>query len=187
MQVPGRRQQGEPRRTMAFPRSQRYLELLDGTLPVSELDDEEIFRGQLRDKNGKFQGGQPQMVPRELHTALARELKARMQKKFEAAAEEAVMTVIEIMQNGEGEQFSQFQKGGVKRLQAAQYIIERVMGPLPKVDSVAPAETPWQAQVQSGELIMDIEPDEEDVHLITRADRPARRGRRAIRGEVVEE
>lgn len=38
-------------------------DILDGVVDLSEWDDEEIFRGQRRSPNGRFQGKPPIVVP----------------------------------------------------------------------------------------------------------------------------
>lgn len=162
--------------------------MLDGSLPLSELDDDEIFQGQLKDKNGQFRGNAPEFIPRELYISLSRELRERLRKKFQEAAPRAVEVIIEVMEDGEGEQFSQFEKAGTKRLDAAKYVVDRVLGPMGKEIDAKPAEeeSPWTRQQTKGHLLIDIEPDEEDAHLITTAEerrKPIRR--KIVEGEIV--
>ncbi len=190
-------QKSFPRPTI--PRSQRYLDLLDGTLKVEDLDDDEIFRGQLRDRRGGFTGKPPELIPREMYLAMTRELRVRLNRKMEAAAEEAVETVLQIMREGEGAEETEFDeysgkpiartKAGVRRLDAAKEVLNRVLGQPGKelVGANNEEMTPWQRHQADGGLIVDIEPDEEDAHLITTAQerrKPIRR--KVVSGEVVE-
>ncbi len=63
---------------------------------MEELDDEEILRGQLRDKNGGFSGRPSDYVPRSFHVALVRETIKRMENKFRESQEMAWTTLTEI-------------------------------------------------------------------------------------------
>lgn len=200
MARPGRpRTAARPQKSLgkvSIPHSVRYQQLMDGTLSVEDLTDEEILRGQLLDKEGKFRGRPPEYLPRDLYTSLTRELRLRMMRKFEEHGMEAVATIVEIMQDGEGAEETEFDergrpigktKGGVKRLEAAKYIVERILGPIAKEIAPEGEKTPWERAQSDGTIIVDIEPHPEDAHLITKVEEPRKPIRRKmVQGEVIE-
>lgn len=62
--------------------AQRYRMLADGRLNVEDLDDEEIFRMQLKDKDGHFRGRPPKWLPREIMVAFQREYRRRAEEQL---------------------------------------------------------------------------------------------------------
>lgn len=76
----------------------RMAALLDGTLKVSELDDEEIERGRCRGPNGKF-GKQSALVPAKFHQLMVGELRKRMEAKFAQDVEPMRKILKEIANN----------------------------------------------------------------------------------------
>jgi hypothetical protein len=157
-------------------RSPRWQALLDGDLAVEDLDDDEILSGRLKDASGRLSPKGANQIPRVLHEKMMRELFRRMNGVFAQHAGEAIETILDIMRNGEGEQYSQFEKSGVKRLAAAQYVVERIMGKLDTKTTVTVETTPWQDALESGELLVDIEnPPIVDVEVVDdRTTAPAR-------------
>lgn len=170
-----------PRRTVATALPLRYQEFLEGTLNPRDLTWEELTRGQLADRNGHFSGRPPAVVPRTFHTACVREIQRRLNQRFAAAADEAVDTLVDVMRNGEGEQFSQFERGGTQRLAAAKYIIERVIGKVPDKLEVTENVTVWQGMQEGGELLVDIDAPDDVAVVEVEAIEPPLPRRRARR------
>lgn len=102
----------------------RYALLLNGILKIEDLEDEELARGQLKDKNGQFRGRPPTMVPKELVQAMRREWLGRAESKLRAALMESGIGVLTELANDKS-----IDEG--VRLRAAQTIIERTMGKVP--------------------------------------------------------
>lgn len=114
----------------------RYAQLLRGELKVEDLDDEELARGRLRDKNGGWSGRPPRAVPQEMVQAMRREWLGRAEEKLRAALHEhGIGTLVELASNT--------QVDSAVRLRAAQLILERTMGKVPDKVTVA-AEDPVQ-------------------------------------------
>jgi hypothetical protein len=115
----------------------RYAELISGTLSVEDLDDDELSRGQLKDKNGQFRGRPPKMVPQELVQAMRREWLSRAEAKLrESLYEGGIGTLTQLSTDKTIDP-------GV-RLRAAQMLMERTMGKVPDKVQFA-AEDPVEA------------------------------------------
>lgn len=102
----------------------RVQQLLDGTLPIEDLDEEELARGYPRAVDGSFRCP-PNVVPRALHTRMVRELFDRSARHLKVNLVQAVENMTEIANNKELD--------AKVRLQASQWIVERLMGKTPDV------------------------------------------------------
>lgn len=92
-------------------------------IPISDLDTEELARGQLKDKNGRFTGRKPKFLPRQIVDAMRSEHYARVNGLLEESLSDQVKNMIEIANNRRNDP-------GV-RLKAAIYVYERFMGKIP--------------------------------------------------------
>lgn len=113
----------------------RMAAILRGDTDVSELDDEELARGELRGKDGKFHKG-PRMVPREMYTRMMNELfkRANDQMKTNLVDAVKVLTAIATDKNADPKD----------AMKAAQWIVERVMGKTPE-NVIVSQDKPWQS------------------------------------------
>ena len=119
----------------------RYAMLLQGIIKIEDLDDDELARGQLKDKNGYFSGRPPKMIPGEMVQAMRREWISRAEAKLrEALMDHGIGTLVEIAKNKQMDE-------GV-RLRAAERIIERTMGKVPDKIELR-AEDPVEALFRS--------------------------------------
>jgi hypothetical protein len=152
--------------------SPRWQALIDGDMSVQDLEDDEILTGRLRMDNGKLAPRGVNVIPRRLHEAMMRELKFRMQNKFAEEIEGAIDQLVWVMYNGETRD--------MVKLQAAQTIIERVLGKVESKQTVTLEATPWQQAIEAGDLLVDVDQqpilDVEVVNDVptTRASAPAR-------------
>ena len=94
--------------------------ILNGDEDVRQWDDEELRRGQRRNKNGGWSGRPPKIVPKAVHDELVR-------RQYDAAARilreslvDAVTLFAEIVRDVDADP--------AVRLKAGQLIVERVMG-----------------------------------------------------------
>jgi hypothetical protein len=163
--------------------AERLAYFLSGALGPEDLTDDEVLRCQIVGRNGKFSGRGANMVPRKMVAMIQRELKWRMEQKFQSHVDEAVDTIVDIMREGEGEQYSIGQKAGTKRLDAAKYVVERFLGPIPKEVHISDERTPWQDALESGELLVDVqEPPVVYAEVVEESESPpSRAGARARR------
>lgn len=87
------------------------------------LDAEELARGQLKDSRGTFSGRPPRVIPREFHLACQRELMARFNEHMQEALLDATKTYIKLAKDVADPAVQE---------RMLRYIIERVVGPVPK-------------------------------------------------------
>lgn len=113
----------------------RTAMLISGELDVADLDDEELARGRCKDKNGRFTGKPPLVVPRSLHDRMRKELLLRGDKLFAENYTEAVRVMANIAMDPRAE--------NKDRIKAAQYVIERIAGKVPDKVELSAAD-PWQ-------------------------------------------
>lgn len=109
--------------------SEIVREVADGHYTWDEfaesLTPEELARGQLRDRNGNFVGRPPALVPRSFFDACMREIHRRFNEKMQTRLLDAAEELIELSRAD----------GGMKpkdRADVLRYLMERVMGPVPK-------------------------------------------------------
>lgn len=115
--------------------NQRWIDLSNGTLDLSTLDEEELARGQLKSKDGRFHGSGPQVVPRNVYRKMTTELFKRADDAMKTNLTKAVGTLVTIMNADESDPKD--------KMKAAMWIIERVMGKMPETVVVG-QEKPWQ-------------------------------------------
>jgi hypothetical protein len=102
-----------------------------------ELDPEELVRGRLKDSRGGFTGRPPTWVPRAFFLACQRQLQERFNQKLQDRVLGAVEEYIELSRTVDDPAI---------RERMLRYIMERVMGPVPKEVTVS-TEKPWEVLV----------------------------------------
>lgn len=117
--------------------SGRYRELVEGEISVEDLDTEELAKGRLKDKNGRFTGRPPKFLPRQLVDAMRSEHYKRVNAVLEESLSDTVKTMRAIMRDPDVEP--------AVRLKAAVYVYERFMG-----------KTPDRVEVKHGDKIDDV-------------------------------
>jgi hypothetical protein len=121
-------------------RMTRFQKFLSGFIKVEELDDEEIARGQLRDKNGGFSATAPAMIPTSLKDQMMKELFKRGDQIMRDSYLAALTTLQDISVGSAYEP--------ADRIKASTYLIERLAGKTPDV-VVHTQDKPWEV-VMSG-------------------------------------
>lgn len=106
-------------------KNDRMRALMMGELDVSELDDEELLRGQFRDKNGNWTGRPAAILPKEVHEKLTAELFRRADGKLTSRIFDVVDTMLEIATNKK--------ESAKDRRAAATWVYERLRGKTPEV------------------------------------------------------
>ena len=124
-----------------------------GLIPIEELDDEELHREKLRDKDGMFRGRGHEIVPRTLRRKIQAEIQARYVLKYQASLPDAQQVLIDIMNDDT--------QSAADRLRASVYLQERLVGKVPDKVEISAEIKPWEGLV--GDIVHDIEeePDEE--------------------------
>jgi hypothetical protein len=119
----------------------RYAQLLNGTLSVEDLDDEELAQGRLKSSDGSFRGRPPRVIPADLVQAMRREWLSRAEAKLrDALMEKGIGTLVSLAENEDVDP--------AVRLRAADKIIERTMGKVPDRVHIA-AEDPVESLFRS--------------------------------------
>lgn len=133
----------------------RMRDLAEGRLKIEDLDWEELTRGQLRDKNGRFSGAAPAMLPRDWHDALAKEIlrgaEAEFRKNFDMTME-VLMQMIRDPRTASRE-----------RLAALQYVQERVIGKIAEKSEVKSEVTIFDSAITNGEFLVDLGEEQGEI------------------------
>lgn len=99
--------------------TERWRRLLDGSLSVRDLDDEEVQRMRVKGKDGTFNGPMPSM-PSHLAQQFHREILNRANAQFRTALGDAVKMLAGVVSDPEA--------SNNDKIKAANLIIDRVMG-----------------------------------------------------------
>lgn len=130
----------------------RYQMLLSGDLHIEDLDDEELARGQLRNKNGEFTGRPPLAIPNTMYKRVVEV----MTQRVEAAQLGHLGDMYDVL-------FSIATNPGARpdaRNTAAIYIIERLTGKIPDKAVIQQQISIWDQMIggpEGAELIVDLE------------------------------
>lgn len=110
----------------------------NGMLTVEDMDDEELRCGRMRDNLGKIPKvtRTMEMVPRDLYDEMVAEHQRRTQEKFRQQLDACLNTMVDIMDDDTCEPKD--------RMEAAKYLMERVMGKQPERVQVAVTRAPWE-------------------------------------------
>lgn len=133
--------------------------LLTGQDDISTWDDDELRRGQRKDKNGRFQGRRPKVVPTAVHNELVRRTLNRANEMLRENLHEAIKVLVEIAKDKRAEDKD--------RLRAVDMIMNRVMGKTPEKINITSEVEPWQEAMDDAVFIV---PDEEELLKIIDVD-----------------
>lgn len=111
---------------------ERWAKLLDGTLTVQDLDDEEISKMKVRAKDGTLPG-RGRKIPSHLAQQFHQEAIKRANAKFREALSAAVQTLADIATDPDVKE--------ADRIKAANIIVDRVLGKA--VETVRVEDTRW--------------------------------------------
>lgn len=126
----------------------RYQAFVDGDIKMSDLDDEEILKGQIRNVNGSFGGKPPLVIPREFHVQMVKELIHRNDRRILPRLEEAQDVIRDIMLNPRAP--------AIARLAAATYTWERIAGKMPEKMQVDTVVRKFEGLINDGTLLIDL-------------------------------
>lgn len=127
--------------------------ILAGEADLSEWSEEELLRGQRRDKNGGWVGRPPKVVPMAVHNELVRRKMSRAHELLRDNLVAATEVLVDLATDPEVE--------SAVRLKAATTIMERVLGKTPeRVELSATERKPWEAAVTGGIVRIAPEPIE---------------------------
>ena len=151
---------GKDEKGLAVRATDRYQAMLNGTLSVEDLDDDEIIRGQLRDKNGQFRGSAPLLIPRVFHQRAVKELMHRADMSILSNLTDAQKAVADIMNNPKAP--------AIARLEAAKYMWERIQGKIPDKVELDTTIRKFETLIEGGHVLVDV--DIEDAEIVEEDD-----------------
>ena len=153
-----RRKKGRPKKAKSADRkaletlSPRWQDYQAGRLKVEDLDWEELTRGQLRNKNGDFRGGQVKVLPKAFHDELLRRAKEHGQEFFTRNLDVALNSLVHLARFGDDRE----------KLGASTYITDRVMGLMTQKQETKTEITVFSEAIEKGDFLVDL--GEEDIH-----------------------
>lgn len=135
--------------------------ILTGQEDLSVWSDEELKRGQRKDKNGRWQGVKPKVIPKAIHDELVKRTLAKANQKLVENTEAAVEALVDIVKGADVEDKD--------RLRAIAMIMDRVLGkPADKVEFTGET-PPWQlaigtaiVSIKSSDVLGDDDADEDE-------------------------
>lgn len=112
---------GEPHAERAYVRvGKSNTAILAGTEDLSEWTEEELIRGQRKDKNGRFQGRPPKIVPKPIHDELVRRTLHEGKELLRTALVPALETLSTVLDDPEAKDQD--------KIKAAGMILDRMLG-----------------------------------------------------------
>lgn len=126
--------------------SPRWQDFQAGRLKVEDLDWEELQRGQLRNKNGGFSGGRPQILPRAWHDELAKRAAQHGQDVLTRNIDVAVNALVVLAASGPPRE----------KLGASMYITDRVLGLMTQKTETKTEITVFSQAVENGDFLVDL-------------------------------
>lgn len=131
---------------------ERYQQLVDGTITIDDLDDEEITRGMLRNRNGTFSGSPPAVIPWVMHSALKDAMARRTERQLIAKMPALTDALIGIATN-------KFASADA-RVKAIGMAMDRALGKVVDKQEIAHTVTAkWEEAAASGRLFVDLDPE----------------------------
>jgi hypothetical protein len=124
-----------------------------GFIPIEELDDKELHREQLRNKDGNFAGRGVEWVSKTLRRQIGAEIQRRYSMHFQERLRDAQDVYLDIMQDTTA--------SAGDRLRAAAYVQERIVGKVPDKVEISAEVRPWEGLV--GDIVNDMLEDEKDT------------------------
>lgn len=120
--------------------SPRMEALISGELPITDLDEEEIMRGQLRSKDGTFRGRAHDMVPRQFYDALKAEQMRLWQMKVDAQFQPALDALLGLVTGSKVSHDAKYK--------AAVFLMERAGGKTPDKVEVKATLKKWEEGIE---------------------------------------
>ena len=146
---------GKPRPKRQARLNPRYQKLLDGDLTLDDLDEEELFRGQLRGADGSFRGAPPAVIPWMMHAEAMAAVGKRVERIGANNIEDILASMVRI---ATGDSIFADARAQVD---AQKYLLDRLMGkPVERQVTETTITAKWeQAFEDGGGLLVDVDPD----------------------------
>lgn len=119
--------------------SARMQALMDGEISIEDLDDEEIFKGQIRADDGTFRGRKPDVIPRKFYDMATQELLRRWQQKVNTQLDPMLKVLQELATSPK--------VAADARYKSAVYLIERAAGKVPEKSEMKLEVAKWEEDI----------------------------------------
>lgn len=119
--------------------------ILMGRIDLADWDEEELKRGQRRDRNGNFVGRPPEVVPKRIHDELVRRTLSKAQAKLVDNLDEGIDILINLAKGADVDD--------KVRLQAVKEIMDRVMGKAADRIEVSLKDAPYEEAAQRATVV----------------------------------
>jgi hypothetical protein len=132
---------------------------------VSELDIEELRRGQLRNISGGFSGKPPAAMPVSFYQELQTEYLRRVKQDNLIAVEEAYAALRDVLDN--------FRSPADARVKAAKELLDRLEGTAQQNLSISGSveiKAKWEHLLESGEIVVDIDDETKQIENVQDAE-----------------
>jgi hypothetical protein len=134
--------------------SKTTADILDGLEDVTEWDEEELLRGQRRSKNGNFVGRPPKVIAQAVYIERHRRTMKKATELLRQNTLKAVRVLVTVATDETAPR--------AVRVQAAQLIIERVLGKTPATIEIKADPAPWLRALKGAIQITPGDDDFED-------------------------
>ncbi len=131
-----------------------WANIVNGNIPISAMDSEELAKGQLKDVNGNFTGSPGSLMPRDLADARTREVMNRVQEQFLSMAEQATKVYFDVLEDPAATH--------ADKMRAAEYLHQRFLGKVPDRMELTAEMKPWEGLV-NGTILRDVPTDDEET------------------------
>lgn len=118
----------------------RNAAIMRGEEDVTMWSDEELIRGQRRDRNGKWGGRPPTVIPAVIHHELVKRRMGEAGRLLNESLVDAVLLLRQVVTDNDADYSD--------RIKAANIVLERVMGKAPVQVNVT-HEPPWAIALQN--------------------------------------
>lgn len=142
-------------------------DILTGYEDITQWDDEELARGQKRDKNGRFQGRQPVVVPTVVHNEMVRRSMKAAERLLQTALVPACEALSAIITNPDTEDKD--------KLRAVDMILNRVLGKSPEKVEITGEMKPWESAIVASVVpssplseafdVMEVDGEDEELDI----------------------
>lgn len=129
--------------------------LMSGELTIEELDDEEIQRMQLRNKNGDFRGRPPLWIPRELAAQFRQEFIRRFQSEMQQMLPKAIKGHKELLDS------RRLAPGDAARMAAIKEVYDRTIGKVVQQTEVHAVVETRTFEDFAGDALIDVAEEED--------------------------
>jgi len=130
-----------------------WANVVNGNIPLEELDDDELREARLKDSNGHFGGPPGKLIPRELSDQRTREVMTRVASQFRDIALNATKAFIDTLDDDLASH--------ADKMKAAEYLHQRFLGKVPDKMELTAEVKPWESLV-SGTILRDLPTDDDD-------------------------